>query len=74
MIDSYRGWLRLPGGDWRPAVAGDTEDETWRKLRQHIQYLGVRFVDSFVGPADSDPRRRSARRQAVRQPSQHRMF
>ncbi len=73
MIDSFRGWLRTPGSDWQPVASGSTEDDCWQRLRQHIASLGLRFVDSFVGPADSDPRRRGPR-QAIRTPGQRRFF
>ena len=73
MVDKYRGWYRLPGGDWQQAAAGDTEDECWHRLRLHVAALGARFVDSCVCQTGSDPRRRGPR-QAIRTPGQRRMF
>lgn len=73
MIGVYRGWYRLAGSDWQPVASADTEDECWQRLRQHVASLGARFVDLFVGVSQSDPRRRGPR-QAVREPSQKRMF
>jgi hypothetical protein len=54
----FNGWTRLPGQSWQAVVTGSDEDTAWRLLRQHVEQLGARFVDTYVGPADADPRSR----------------
>lgn len=51
----YSGWVRLPGQSWQAAVTASSEDEAWRQLRLHIEQLGVKFVDTYVGSSGIDP-------------------
>jgi hypothetical protein len=65
MTDStFIGWLRLPGQLWQPVVTAADEDEAWRLLRQHVDQLHAKMIDTFVGPSDIDPR---GRRRPTRQ-------
>ncbi|MHB1424604.1 MAG: hypothetical protein ACYC3I_15660 [Gemmataceae bacterium] len=55
---AFVGWIRLPGQLWQPVVSAETEDEAWRLLRQHVDRLNAKMIDSYIGPADVDPRGR----------------
>jgi hypothetical protein len=57
----YIGWIRVPGQLWHAVVSAPTEDAAWHLLRLHIDQLGAKVIDSFVGPASVDPRGRRRR-------------
>jgi hypothetical protein len=52
---TYTGWTRLPGQSWQAIVTAAVENEVWRQLREHVEQLGPRFVDTYVGPSAVDP-------------------
>ncbi len=54
----FTGWIRLPGQLWQAVVTASTEDEAWCLLRQHVDRLDAKMIDTFIGPADVDPRDR----------------
>jgi hypothetical protein len=54
----FTGWIRLPGQLWEPVVTASTEDEAWRRLRQHVDRLDAKIIDTYIGPSDVDPRGR----------------
>ncbi len=54
-IAGFSGWIRLPGQRWESIVTASSEEEAWRQLRQHVEQLGARFVDSYVGASGVDP-------------------
>lgn len=54
----FTGWIRLPGQLWQAAVTASTEDEVWRLLRQYVDRLDAKMIDTFIGPSDVDPRGR----------------
>jgi hypothetical protein len=56
--NTFTGWIRLPGQTWKAVVHAATEDECWRLLRLHIESLHAKSIDSYIGPADVDPRGR----------------
>ncbi len=51
----WYGWIRLPGQRWESIVTAPSEDEAWRQLRQHVEQLAARFVDTYVGASGVDP-------------------
>ena len=55
---AFIGWIRLPASTWQAVVTASTEDEAWRLLGQHVDQLDAKMVDTFIGPADVDPRGR----------------
>lgn len=56
--NTFTGWIRLPGQLWQSVVTAADEDDAWRLLRQHVDQLGAKMIDTFVGPASVDPRGR----------------
>ncbi len=56
MNNTFTGWIRLPGQTWQAIVAASTEDDAWRLLRQHVDQLRAKMIDTFVGPSEIDPR------------------
>ena len=61
---AFAGWNRVPGQLWTRVVGAESEDEVWRLLRQHVDQLHAKMIDTFVGPSDIDPR---GRRRPTRQ-------
>lgn len=55
MISTYSGWVPLSGQSWQAAVTAPSEDETRRLLRPHVEQLGAKFEDTYVGLAVDDP-------------------
>src|SRR5579875_3569107 len=47
----FTGWIRLPGQLWQAVVTASTEDEAWCLLRQHVDRLDAKMIDTFIGPA-----------------------
>ncbi|MHB1424534.1 MAG: hypothetical protein ACYC3I_15290 [Gemmataceae bacterium] len=58
MKNTFTGWIRLPGQTWKAIVHAATEDEAWRLLRQHVDQLAAKSIDSYIGPSSVDPRGR----------------
>ena len=56
--NTFAGWVRLPGHQWEPVVSAADEDTAWHLLRRHVERLHAKMIDSFVGPANVDPRGR----------------
>ena len=54
-VASFSGWIRLPGQRWQSVVTAPSEDTAWRQLRQHVEQLAARFVDTYVGASGVDP-------------------
>lgn len=53
---TFTGWTRLSGQTWQPAVAASMEGDAWQLLHEHVDRLGEKTIDLFVGPSSTDPR------------------
>lgn len=42
----YTGWIRLPGQLWQAVVTADSEGEAWHLLRQHVDQLDAKMIDT----------------------------
>jgi hypothetical protein len=59
--NTVTGWLRLPGGKWQAVVTVADQDTAWGLLRQHIEQLDAKVIDTYVGSAGADPNHRQRR-------------
>ena len=64
----FRGWLRLPRSKWQPVVTATSEADAWRLLQEHVDHLGARVADLYIGQPGADPRRRAPSSQEANGP------
>ncbi len=57
----YAGGFRLSGGKWQAVVITADEAAAWRVIRQYVEQLNAKVIDTYVGHAGVDLNHRQGR-------------